>query len=274
MAALLALLSSVTWGTGDFFGGVLARRRSAVAAVLMMQLFGLLFISGYATATGTWEAGNYLGLGIAAGLAGTAGLVAFYRALALGTMGIVAPIAAMGVVVPLVYGLTRGDQPGPWQWLGILAAIVGVMAASGPELNGEASARPLVLAGVAALFFGLAMALMAAGASHSAVMTVLTMRVVQVALAIGFWIRWRGFGGITRGDLPMAALVGAFDVGANLMYSIAAAMGPVTIVAVLGSLPPVATAVLGRVALKERLSSLQYFGVGLAVAGAIAIGVG
>lgn len=245
-----------------------------MAVVLVMQLFGLVFVSLYASATSTWAAGPFIWAGIGAGLAGTAGLMAFYRALATGTMGVVAPIAALGVVVPLSYGLLRGDQPGPWQWMGILVAVIGVMAASGPELTGQASPAPLLYACASAAFFGIAMALMAAGASGSAIMTVAVMRMVQVVVAVGFWLRWRGFGGIQRADLPLAALVGLFDVSANVMYSLAAAMGPVTIVSVLGSFPPVATAVLGRFVLKERLTTLQYIGVALAVGGAAALSVG
>lgn len=264
----------MTWGTGDFFGGMLSRRRNAIAVVLMMQLFGLLFVSVYATATGGWELGPYLRAGVAAGVSGTAGLMAFYRALATGTMGVVAPIAALGVVVPLAYGLMRGDQPSSLQWMGILVAVIGVMAASGPELTGQASPAPLLYACAAAVLFGTAMAFMAAGAADSATMTVFVMRVVQVAVAIGFWLAWRGFGGIRPQDLPMTAVVGFFDVAANVMYSAAAAIGPVTTVAVLGSFPPVATAVLGRFVLHERLTALQYAGVALAVSGAIAISAG
>ena len=274
MAALLAFASSIVWGTGDFFGGLLSRRRSAIAVVLAMQTFGLLFIAAFATATGGWSLQGNLVPGIAAGVAGTVGLMAFYRALALGTMGVVAPIAALGVVLPLVYGLVLGDLPSPLQWAGILAAIIGVMAASGPELSGGTAGKALALALLAAAMFGSAMALMAAGATDSAVMTVALMRVVQVAIAIGFWVRWRGFGGVSRGDLPLLALVGLCDVSANLMYSVAAAMGPVSIVAVLGSLPPVATAVLGRFVLKERLVGVQYVGVVLALAGVVAISAG
>lgn len=274
MAALLAFLSSMTWGTGDFFGGVLARRRRAIPVVLGMQAFGLVFVSVYATATDGWTTGNYLAAGVAAGLSGTAGLMAFYRALASGTMGVVAPIAALGVVVPLAYGLTRGEQPSVWQWAGIVLAIVGVLAASGPELSGKASAQPLLFAALAAALFGTAMAFMAAGATDSAIMTVVVMRVVQVVVALGFWVRWRGFGGLQASDLPMLAVIGFFDVSANVMYSLAAALGPVTVVAVLGSFPPVATAVLGRFFLHERLTAVQYLGVAAALGGAVAISAG
>ncbi len=277
MAALLALMSSMAWGTGDFFGGLLSRRRNSVAVVIAMQGFGLLTIAIWSLLTNAWESGPFVWSGIAAGLSGTLGLMAFYRALAIGTMGIVAPIASLGVVVPLIYGLTRGDQPSPVQWIAIAVAIAGVLAASGPELSGGSSPRPLILAGLAAVMFGVALAFMAAGsvnAGGSPAMTILTMRVVQVVIGIGIWIRWRGFGGITRTDLPMAALTGVFDVSANLMYAVAAALGPITLVAVLGSLPPVATALLGRGVLHERLTALQYAGICLALLGAIGISVG
>ncbi|MHB0927459.1 MAG: EamA family transporter [Candidatus Nanopelagicales bacterium] len=277
MAALLAFASSMVWGIGDFYGGVLSRRRDAIAVVVAMQTFGLITVLLWSLATNAWEIGPFMWSGLAAGISGSLGLMAFYRALAIGTMGIVSPIAALGVVVPLMYGLTRGEQPSTLQWLAIAIAILGVLAASGPELSGGASPRPLILASIAAAMFGVALAFMAAGASNSGgspTMTVLTMRVVQVAIGSVLWVRWRGFGGLTMRDLPLAALTGVFDVGANLLYSVAAALGPVTIVAVLGSFPPVATALLGRILLHERLKPIQYAGIGLALLGAAGINAG
>lgn len=277
MAAVLALMSSMVWGTGDFCGGLLSRRRNAVAVVIAMQVFGLLTITAWSLATNAWAFGPFVWAGVGAGIAGTLGLMAFYRALAIGTMGIVAPIAALAVVVPLVYGLTRGEDPTAIQWIAIVVAIVGVLAASGPELSGGASPRPLILASVAAALFGVALAFMASGAAStggSPAMTILTMRVVQVLIGMGIWIHWRGVGGITRGDLPLAAVTGVFDVSANLMYAVAAAMGPITIVAVLGSMMPVATALLGHAILHERLTALQYTGIALALLGAIGISAG
>ena len=277
MAALLAFASSMVWGIGDFYGGVLSRRRNAIAVVVAMQSFGLITMLLWSLVTNAWEFGPFIWSGMAAGLSGSLGLMAFYRALAIGTMGIVSPIAALGVVVPLLYGLTRGEQPSALQWAAIAVAILGVLAASGPELSGGASPRPLILASLAAVMFGVALAFMAAGAANtggSPTMTVLTMRVVQVAVGSVLWVRWRGFGGLTRRDLPLAALTGVFDVSANLLYSVAAALGPVTIVAVLGSFPPVATAVLGRFLLQERLKPIQYVGIGLALMGAAGISAG
>ena len=274
MSLLLSFAASVMWGTADFFGGLLARRRSAVAVVLVMQWFGLAAVLLWAQLTNAWAFGNFLWLGVVAGLTGSAGLMTFYRALAIGRMGIVAPIASMGVLVPLIYGLVRGDEPSLWQWAGILAAIVGVMAASGPELSGKVSPTPVLLAVVTALFFGVAMSFMAAGAASSPTMTIVAMRVVQTAVGLVVFASWRGFGGMTRVDLPLAALVGALDVGANVAYQFATVYGRLTIVSVLSSFAPVATLILGRTILRERLEPVQYVGVAVAITGAVLVSAG
>lgn len=274
MAALLAFASSVIWGTADFYGGLLSRRRNPIAVVLLVQVFGLFFVLLWALGTNAWQVGPFWWSGLAAGVTGLAGLMLFYAALASGTMGVISPIAALGVVVPLTFGLVRGEQPTSLQWMGILTAIVGVMAASGPELSGGVSPRPLLLGAGAAFFFGVALAFMANGAQTNATMTIVAMRVIQTVIAMATFAWWRGFGGITRDNLPTMALVGLGDVAANVCYALAAAIGPITIVAVLGSLPPIATATLGAIVLKERLSIVQYAGVALAMIGVIALNVG
>ena len=274
MAALLAFASSIVWGTGDYFGGKLSRTRNAFAVVLAMQCFGLLFVSAWATITGAWGFGGFWIGGMAAGVSGLIGLVAFYAALASGTMGVVSPIASLGVVVPLTYGLVRGEQPTSLQWMGILTAIIGVMAASGPELSGGVSARPLLLAGVAAAMFGVALGFMADGAQTNPTMTIVAMRVMQVCIGVAMFTKWRGFNGLTRSDVPVLALIGLCDVAANVLYAVAAGIGPVSIVAVLGSLPPIATAGLSAVFLKERMTPIQYVGVGFAMIGVVMLNAG
>lgn len=274
MAAPLAFASSMMWGTADFFGGKLSRTRSAFAVVLAMQVFGLLFVSIWATVSGAWALGSFWIGGTAAGIAGLIGLVAFYAALASGTMGVVSPIASLGVVVPLSFGLFRGDEPSSLQWMGILIAIVGVMAASGPELTGRVGARPLLLALAAAVMFGVALSCMADGAQTNPTMTIVAMRVVQVLIAVVMFAKWRGFGGLTVSDVPALALIGFCDVGANVLFAVAAGIGPISIVAVLGSLPPIATAALSAIFLKERLSAVQYVGVALAMTGVIMLNAG
>lgn len=274
MAAVLAFLSSIVWGTGDFFGGKMSRYRSAFAVTLGMQVFGLVFVCAWALLTGVWEYGSFWVGGMAAGVTGLIGLVAFYSALASGTMGVVSPIASLGVIVPLSYGLLRGEQPTSLQWMGILTAIIGVMAASGPELSGNVSARPLLLAGLAAGMFGVALGFMADGAQTNPTMTIVAMRVAQVTIGIAMFIKWRGFGGLATQDLPLLAVIGFCDVSANVLYAVAAGIGPISIVAVLGSLPPLATAALSAAFLKERMTGVQYAGVALAMIGVVMLNAG
>lgn len=274
MAAVLAFLSSIVWGTGDYFGGKMSRYRSALAVTLGMQVFGLVFVVVWASVIGAWQFGGFWIGGMAAGVSGLIGLAAFYQALASGTMGVVSPIASLGVIVPLSYGLLRGEQPTSLQWMGILTAIIGVMAASGPELTGGVSPKPLLLAALAAAMFGIALGFMADGAQTNPIMTIVAMRVMQVIIGGVVFASWRGFGGLTRQDLPMLALIGLCDVGANVLYAIAAGIGPVSIVAVLGSLPPIATAALSAVFLKERMTPVQYAGVALAMVGVVMLNAG
>jgi drug/metabolite transporter (DMT)-like permease len=277
MAALLALLSSLLWGAADFLGGTISRRLPALLVVGASQLVGLLAVVPVAAATGAFDdPRGYLPWAVAAGLAGLAGLVAFYAALAAGTMGVVSPIAALGVVVPVVVGLARGERPAALQLVGIVLAVVGVVLASGPELTGRAGARPLILAVVAAVAFGLTLLFIAEGAESSTLMTLVTMRVTSVlvvTLLLVSVLRRSAVRPPLRA-LPLIAVVGVGDVAANLAFGAASTRGLVSIVAVLGSLYPVVTVLLARVVHGERLAAVQNAGVVAALGGVALIATG
>ena len=277
MAALLALLSSLLWGGADFLGGTISRRLPALLVVGASQLAGLLTVAVVAAAVGELDAPTgYLPWAVAAGLAGLGGLVAFYRALAMGTMGVVSPIAALGVVVPVAVGLVRGERPGAVQLIGIVVAVLGVVMASGPELSGRAGAKPLLLAAAAAVGFGLALLFIAEGARTSTLMTLVTMRVTSVlvvALLLVSLARRTPLR-LSPRDLPLIAVVGIGDAAANLTFGWASTRGLVSVVAVLGSLYPVVTVLLARVLHHERLAAVQNIGVVTALAGVGLIAVG
>src|SRR6476619_4827097 len=130
MAAVLALLSSVLWGGADFLGGTISRRAHVVLVVGASQAISLLVVLPVALATGGFgDPTGYLPWAIATGLVGMASLMAFYAALAVGTMGVVAPVAATGVVVPVAIGLGQGDRPAAFQVLGVALAIAGIVLA-------------------------------------------------------------------------------------------------------------------------------------------------
>jgi len=267
--SVLALASSLAWGTSDFFAGVASRRHPAVAVVAWTQALALLVVSVLVAVR--WDTVSWSGWppwAVAAGLSGMAGLICFYSALSAGTMGVVAPIAALGVVVPVVLGVATGDSPSPWAWVGMLVAIVGVTLASGPELAGDVSPRPVVLAGCAALGFGLALFCLDRGARESTLLTLWGMRLTSVAILLVVGLVFRSAGGVTVRETPALLAIGCGDLAANGLFAVASSRGQVSIASVLGSLYPVVTILWARMLLDERLKRVQQVGVALAVGGA------
>lgn len=272
MVGLLALASSLVWGTSDFFAGLASRRRPAVAVVGWTQGLALLVVSSVVLVR--WDTVPFEAWPLwsaAAGLSGMAGLICFYTALSSGTMGVVAPIAALGVVVPVVLGVASGEKPSAWAWVGMLVAVVGVTLASGPELAGDVSPRPVVLASVAAVAFGLALFCLDRGARESALFTLWGMRLTSVTVLLVVALAMRTAGGVTAREMPGLLVIGCGDLAANFLFAIASSRGQVSVASVLGSLYPVVTTVLARVVLGERLRRIQHVGVVLAIGGAAVI---
>ena len=274
MSVVLALLSSLLWGTSDFLGGTATRRLPAAVVVGLSQAAALVLLVPLALAFGSRP--EHLLAGVAAGIAGVLGLGAFYAALAGGTMGVVAPIAALGALLPVAVGLARGETPSTLQVLGIAVAIAGVVLASGPELTGGASPRPLLLACGAAVGFGLVAVLLAdgsKGAQGSFVVTLLVMRATSVglmALALALALA-RGLPtGVVRGDAWLLIAIGVGDAGANACFAVASRGGLLSVVAVLGSLYPVITILLARQLQGERLRPIQVLGA-LGTLGGVAL---
>ena len=207
-------------------------------------------------------------------ICGLGGLVAFYTALSSGRMGVVSPIAALGVLVPLGVGLLRGDVPTAAQNFGIVLAVIGVVLASGPEVSGGVGPRPVLLAIAAAVLFGLFTVFLAFGSESSAVLTLTAQRITSTLLALLAVAVARGFGGLERSDLPRLGVIGSFDVMANLTFAISTTMGLLAVVSVLGSIYPVITVVLAWGVLKEKLLPVQYVGAGITLAGVALIAAG
>ena len=276
MTLVLAFLSSVVWGTSDFLAGNMSRRFKPIAVLGGSQIFGGILAVGFAFATHHWDTNNHSAMiwGLSAGLLGLVGLIAFYSALSTGQMGIVSPISSIGVVIPLTIGLLHGDSPTFGQKIGIAIAILGVVLASGPELQSKASAKPVLLALVAAVTFGICVFCMAQGGkAGNPAMTIATMRLVQNAVLITVALSLRSMGGLRPVNIPLLAAVGFTDAGANLLFAFAAARadGLLSIVSVLGSLFPVVTVILAWQILKERLQVVQYIGIACTMIGVAAI---
>ncbi len=275
MPALVAVLSSFMWGTADFLGGTASRRLPAVAVYGISQFIALIVLLITATATDAWgDPLGYVPWAVASSVLGFVGMLTFYRALALGPMGIVSPLVALSVLVPVGFGLLQGELPSGIQVIGVIVAIVGILLASGPELNGGEATRPLILATIALFCFGGMYITLAEGSASSPLMTTTGMRITTAAIMGVVLLRARTVGGAGIRDLPMLAVLGILDAGANIAYGWATTVGLLTTTAVLGSLYPVVTAVLAAVFLRERLRPIQYAGVVAVVLAVIMISSG
>lgn len=273
-AALLALLSSLTWGTSDFVAGLRAKTLPPAAVVGWSQLVGLLFLTALVVGQRPLGAAGWLPWAVAAGAVGALALASFYAALSTGTMSIVAPIASLGAAVPVLVGVLSGEAPSPLAWVGMAVAVLGTVLASGPELQAGLSVRPVALAVVAAVGFGLVLTFMERGSRVSLLSTLWGMRVTSVLIFAGVAVLARSTGGVARRDVPALAFVGLADLGANALFALAARSGLLSVASVLGSLYPVVTILLARGILHERLRGIQNAGVVLAVAGVVLIASG
>ena len=276
MATILALVSSLAWGSADFLGGQVSKRYAPFFVVGISQAFGLLLMLVVATATASWSGPvDWIPWSVLASISGFTGLGLFYAAMATGAVGVVSPITALGALGPIILGLFQGDQPTVVQYLGLIVALVGVVLASGPELSGNTGARPVVLAIGATVLFGTCLVAIALGSRTSAVMTMTGMRLTTVSL-----LALAGLVALAAGkrqrvrdarDAGVMAAIGVLDVSANLFYGLATASGVLALVSVLGSVYPVVTVLLAWQFLGERLKPIQYVGVALSLGGVAAI---
>jgi drug/metabolite transporter (DMT)-like permease len=275
---LLALGSGMGWGTADFLAGLAARRQALFVVMAVSQGAGLVFVAavvllrgeGPQHATAVWY-------GVAAGVLGAVGLAALYRALAIGRMSIVAPTAALSGVVPLAWGLARGDHPSAVQAAGIALAVVGVILASRSfdAGSGRRTAVGVGLALIAAVTLGGLVVLLDEIGRTDPLWGVLAVRVSAVTLlSLALLVR-RPSLRLSFRDLRWLVAVGVLDNGSNLLFALAAdAGGLLALTSVLGSLYPVATVVLARLFLHERLERHQAAGVAAALVGVALIAGG
>lgn len=277
MATLLALLSSLLWGSADYHAGKLSKRLPVMVVLGINQAFGLLFGIFLLVVTRTWIAPSlasdgYLINGALAGLSGYAGLLCLYAGLSTGRMGVVSPISSLSVLIPLFFAFViEGDRLTTPVTMGVIAAIIGGFLASGPELSQGLPLRPVLLALGAALGFGSALTFMSIGSQESSLLTMTTMRATTFCISVAYFIKVKGFGGASKRDIPLLTGIGVADFSANLLLGVATTKGLVSIAMVLGSLYPIATAVLAFIFLHERLHRVQYLGIALAVGGVAVI---
>ena len=276
MAPLLALGGAACWGVGDFLGGLSSRRLAVLTVLVVSQAIGLAGILAWVVVSGERFPGIVELLpAAAAGIAGLVGLAALYRGLAVGSMGIVAPISAASPIVPLAVDASKGVVPAALQWLGIGLVLTGIVTLSRePSAGSGRMAAGAGLAMLAALGFGLFVVGLDAGADESAAWAVVAARAASVSIAIAAALVTRSSLRPPRRALPMLVGVGVFDTGANVLVAAATTHGAAGIVAVLGALYPVVTVILAWIVLGERLGPTKRAGGAIALVGAAFVAAG
>ena len=275
MAVVLALSSAVVYGAADFLGGLASRRTSVFGVVALSQVVGLAALLVLLPWLGGPVGAADLGWGAAAGLAGAAGLVVFFRTLAGGVMSVVAPVTAVtAAAVPVLVGLAGGDEIGAWAGVGIALALVAVVLVSAESgLSALRGARPAALAPalLAGSMFGLFFVLLDRTSADAGLTPLVTARVASVTLVVLIALAGRQSLKVTRSALPLVAVSGMGDMAANALFLLATqADGQLAITGVLASLYPVSTVVLAQVVLRERLVGAQVAGL-LAAATAVVL---
>jgi uncharacterized membrane protein len=276
-AIALALGASLAWGAADFGGGLLTRRFPVVAVAVVSQAAGFLALAVVALVAHAGIDGEGFATGLLAGVGGGLGLAAFYRALATGTISVVAPIAACGAVVPLVLALAAGDDPRAIALAGAVVALGGAVMASLEERAADDAGRrgAVVLAAVAALLLGLFVFFLGRASQNGGALSALAgARTGSLSLLAVWALAARAPLRFGRRGAAAVATVGVLDVAANALFALASREGLLSIVSVLGSLYPVPTVVLAHVVLRERISTTQRIGVGVALAGVAMVASG
>lgn len=272
---VLALCASLTWGLADFFGPLKGRTYGALRVLVYVQLSGLVVIAVIIAIRGKGPADWAALLAIPAAVSGTLGLYAYYRGIAVGAISIVAPIAGISAVVPVVVGVISGERPSAWQLLGILCSLVGVfLAAREPGEKESRIAAGVGLALLAALGFGWYFPPMHAAGNADFWWASFFFRLTSTSVILTVVAIVRPPLRLPRREVPLLALVGIGDMLGNLLFAAASTSGLVSVTSVLASLYPIVTVILARVLLGERVARSQEAGIGLTLAGVALISAG
>jgi drug/metabolite transporter (DMT)-like permease len=275
-AIVLALGASLSWGLADFFGPLQGRKLGALRTLVWVELGGLAVIAVIVAIRWIGPKDSAVLLAVPAAISGTLGLFAYYRGIAVGAISIVAPIAGISAIVPVIVGIASGESPSALQLVGIACALIGVfLAAREPHSGGESRvAAGVGLAVLAAIGFGGYFPFMhAAGNADywwaSLIFRIASTSVILIAVAVQ-----RPNVVVPARILPWLALIGVGDMFGNLLYAAASTSGLVSVTSVLASLYPIVTVILARIVLSERVARPQEAGIGLTLAGVALISAG
>jgi drug/metabolite transporter (DMT)-like permease len=270
-AALLGLASALTWGAGDFSGGLATKRVSALAVVIGSQMVGIGFLIALALAFAeTIPPLSHWLWGGAAGIVGALALMALYRALATGRMGVVAPVSAViSAGVPVVFGIWFQGWPGALRLVGFALALLAVWLIARTE-HGEIHWADLRLPILAGLGFGAFIVMMSRVNSVSVLWPLVSARLASISLltAVALGARQKPW---PMQAWPLVALCGVLDAGGNALVIAAAQIGRLDVAGVLSSLYPASTVLLAWLVLREKILPGQWLGVLIALGAIVCI---
>lgn len=278
MAVVFALLTAVVYGIADYSGGRGSRLASSFTVTFVGQCAGFAGALLLALFIGDpVPSGHDLFISAAAGVAGSLGLLGFYRAMASGSMTIVAPITALvGTTIPVVWGLVEGERPGLVAYVGMIVAVIAVVLvtdALGVQ-DKRTPANIVVLAVIAGACFATIFIAFDHVSSDAGLWPLVALRSVSLPIVFLVVVSTR-HPLRTKGEATRWALTsGILDSAANGFYLIAARHGLLSVVAVIASLYPVSTLVLATSLDKEKLHRAQWVGVGLALIALVLVSAG
>lgn len=271
MIEVLALAAAVLYGSADFFGGLTARRANTIATVVWSQFAGLVllllalpFLPATTVSSRDWT------WGFVAGFSGGIGVAFLYRALAVGTMAVVAPTTAViAAMIPVLFAFAMGERLRPLTFAGVALALLAIFLVSRPPAAKNSQTREKrsgfppgfglsLLSGVSVGIFFLSLARTSTAAG---MWPLIAARISSISLFVVIAVAAKRSPLMDRVATGTATLGGALDMAANAVYMTAARIGPLSIVVTLASLYPASTVLLARVILREHLSRAQIAGI-------------
>jgi len=269
MDIILALMAASVYGVADYCGGRATRSISAMTVTFVGQSAGLIvlvvlvFLSGVPVP----PASDFIWGGIA-GIAGSTGLLAFYKAMGSGFMTVVAPVSAVtATAVPVVIGLINGERPGVLALCGIPVALIAIALVSdvlGPN-HRKAPRSIIVMAFVAGATFGSLFVILGHTNDVGGLWPVVAMRFTSVPYMAVVMYFMKRKPSEAKANLPIVMASGILDSLANALYLLAVREGLMSIVATINSFYPASTLLLATRLDKERIHRSQAVGLGLAV---------
>jgi drug/metabolite transporter (DMT)-like permease len=271
---LLALGASLAWGVADFVGPLMSRTLGILRVLFWAEIGGVLAVGIAVAVRGEGPAGWQVVFAICASFGGMLGLFAYYRGMEIGAMSVVAPIAGVSAVIPVVFGIATGDSPSPAQIAGVACALLGVGLASVEQQGGQRRvAAGAGLALLAALGFGFYFPWMHAAGKVDFWWASLVFRTTALLIVAAAVAMERPPLRLGRRDLAIVIAVGIGDTIGNVLFAASSGQGLVSLTSVLASLYPVVTVLLAAAVLHERVAPMQRAGIVLTLSGVVLISV-